>query len=237
MVEDGVEDGRDAEKPRDAVALDLLHQGDRVEPPEHDVAPADHRQEVGEPPAVDVEEGHDVERDVGLRELDGDLRVEGVEVEGPVGERDALGEPGRPARVEELGHRVLVDLRVARIGGAAGQECFVFVGGDPARLALEDDEAGPGRELGRDGLDEGREVAVEEDDLAPGVVEDVGDLARGQPDVDRVEDGARFEDAVVALEEVVGVVRDEADPVAGLDAEADQGVRQAVGSLTEGRGR
>ena len=32
---------------------------------------------------------------------------------------------------------------------------------------------------------------------------------------------------------MVGVVGDEADPVAGQDAEADEGVRQAMGSLAE----
>ena len=74
---------------------------------------------------------------------------------------------------------------------------------------------------------------MEEDDLRGGVVEDVRDLVRREPDVDRVEDGARLDDAVVGLEQVVGVEGDERHPVAGLDAELDERVGQPVRPIAE----
>jgi hypothetical protein len=74
---------------------------------------------------------------------------------------------------------------------------------------------------------------VEEDDLRAGMADDVGDLAWGQADVDGVEDRAGFEDAVVGLEKLMGVVGDEADTVARTDAQLPQRIREPVGSLAE----
>ena len=110
-----------------------------------------------------------------------------------------------------------------------GEQRLVLVVGDAARLAVEHDEdRSRSTRRARDALDERREVAVEEDDLRRGVVEDVLDLVRRQADVDRVEHGARLDHAVVRLEQVVGVEGDERHPVAGRDAELDERVGEAV---------
>jgi hypothetical protein len=66
VVEDGVEDRRHRQDARDPVALDGLDQRQRLELAEHDVLAADHRQEVGRAPAVDVEERDHVQDDVVL---------------------------------------------------------------------------------------------------------------------------------------------------------------------------
>ncbi len=65
------------------------------------------------------------------------------------------------------------------------------------------------------------------------MVEDVGDLVGREPDVDRVEDRTGLEHAVVGLEEVMGVVGDERDPVAGFDPEPGERVGQAMRPLAE----
>ena len=73
--------------------------------------------------------------------------------------------------------------------------------------ALEYHQDRPRRQAAADRFDERREVAVEEDDLRRRVLEDVPDLVRRQPDVDRIQHGARLDDAVVRLQQVVGVER------------------------------
>ena len=74
------------------MALDEGHQVARVELAEDHVATADHRQEVRRPPAVDVEERHDVEDDVVLGEPQADLGGKAVQVELAMGHRHALGQ-------------------------------------------------------------------------------------------------------------------------------------------------
>ena len=194
------------------------------------MAPADQGDEVGHAPAVDVEHRHDVEHHVVLVEAEGDLGVERVEVQRPLAERNALGEARRPARVEQLRDGVLVDLRLARLPGAAGEQGLVLVGGDPATLALHDHEPGARRQLRDDRLDKRREVPVEEDHPRARVLQDVGDLVRRKADVDRVQDGARLEHPVVALEQVVGVGGDERDAIAWPHPAVHQGVGELMRS-------
>jgi hypothetical protein len=181
-----------------------------------------------------MEERDHVEDHVLFPEPERDLRVHGVEVELTVGERDALRQARGAARVEELGGRVLVDLRVARFRRAARQERLVLVAGDAAGLAFQDHEARSRRELRDDRLHERQEVAVECHQLGTGVVEDVGDLVRGEPDVDRVQHRSGLQDAVVGLQEVVRVVGDERHSIAGLDPQPVQRVRQPMRALRIG---
>ena len=231
MVEQQVEDGGHGQQASHVVALDEIEQGARLEAAEHDVLAADHGQEVGRAPAVDVEQRDHVQDDIVLGEAQPELRVQAVQVELPVGHRHALGQSGRAARVEQLGHGVLVDVRGQRFGRGGRQERLVFELGHAARLPFDDHEARPAAELRCDLLEERGEVALEEDDLRAGVVEDVGDLVGCQADVDRVEHGARLDDAVVRLQQLVGVVGQERHPLARLDAEPEQGVGQAVRSF------
>jgi len=233
VVEQGGEDRWDGEQAGHPLAGHELHERARLEPPQHHVAPADHGEEMRRSPAVDVEQWDDVEHDVVLREPEAELGGEAVEVQLAVGHRDPLRQAGRAARVEELGHRVLVDRRMERLGRAGGEQRLVLVVSDAAGLPVEDDEGRAPGELRGDRLDERAEVGMERDDARRGMVEDVRDLRRGEADVDRVEHCPRFEDAVVRLEEVVGVVGDERDAVAGLNAEQAQRVREPVRPLGE----
>ncbi len=100
-------------------------------------------------------------------------------------------------------------------------------------LAVEHHEDRARIEPRRDGFDQGRELAVEEDDPRRGVAEDVLDLVRGEADVDRVEHRTGLDDAVVRLEQVVRVEGDERHPVAGRHAELDKRIGQPVGPQPE----
>ncbi len=116
---------------------------------------------------------------------------------------------------------------------AARKQSLVLVRGDAVEAALHDHEPRLVGKLRDQSLDQRLEVLVEEHDLRTGMAEDVGDLLGREPDVDRVQDRAGLEHAVVGLEQLVGVVGDEADSVARLDTQFDQRVRQAMGSLAE----
>ena len=177
VVQDGVEDRGHGQDPGDAMLLDRGHEGGRLEPAEHHVPAADHRQEMRRSPAVDVEQRNDVEDDVVLREAEPNLRIEGMQMQLPMRHRDTFGKARGAARVEQLGHRVLVDVRMERLRGAAGEHGLVLVGRDSAGLAFHDHEAGQVLELRGDLFDERFEVAVEEHDPGSGVADDVGDLA------------------------------------------------------------
>jgi len=131
--------------------------------------------------------------------------------------RHALGEAGCTARVEQLSDGVLVD---SGVSGQASRrkESLVFDLSDAVGRAFHDYETRLGRQLRNHGLDERLEVLVEETTSSRH-----GRRCRRflwiQPDVDRVEDRACLEHAVVRLEQLMGVVGDEADPIARRDAE------------------
>ena len=232
-MEDGVEDGRHGQDAGHLVALDRLHERHGVELAQHDVLAADHGQEVGRAPTVDVEERDNVQGNVVLGELQPDLRVQAVQVQLPVGHRHALGEAGRAAGVEQLGDLVLVDLRCEGVGRAAGQKGFVLIRGDAVGGAFHDHETWLSRQLRDYGFDDRLEILVEEDDLRACMADDVGDLLWRQADVDRVEHRPGLEHAVVGLEQLMGVVGDEADPLVRRYAQITQGVGEPVGPLTE----
>ena len=121
-----------------------------------------------------------------------ELRVQAVQVQLAMRHRrrPSAGRSSRSCRRARPSRSRRSRAGAGSVEPAASSASYSWLG-DAARLAFEDDEPRPRRQRGRDRLDERREVAVEEDDLRSGVVEDVGDLVRRQADVDRVEDGAR----------------------------------------------
>ena len=202
---------------------------------------ADHRQEMRRTPAVDVEQRDDVEDDVVLgrsRGRSGPRGCAGTARDGS-SPRPSAGpscrscRTARPRRSRRC--RGGADLTSPRRAGlrTRGRRSDPVSPCSPSSWT----KVGPRGEARRDGLDERREVAVEEDDLRGGVAEDVLDLVRRQADVDRVEDGARLDDAVVRLEQVVRVEGDERHAVAGRDAELDEGVGEPVRPEPRTRGR
>jgi hypothetical protein len=91
-----------------------------------------------------------------------------------------LGSPGRARGVAEEGSGVLVEARPVDRLGLAGDQGFVADradrSGDRPLGVRQHDEGLHGGQLRRDPLDEGREIAVEEQDRAFGVIDRVDDL-------------------------------------------------------------
>jgi hypothetical protein len=139
-----------------------------------------------------------------------------------LGELDALGQAGGAGGVE------LDDIV---IGPAHAAGVFGGVGGDPAaevrpaRMAgLELDDDGGLRKLRQQALDGLGIVGAHHQEAAAGVVEDEGDLRRGEPPVDRGEAGAGLQAAHPQDEEIVIALGQLAHPLAGADAGGDQGL-------------
>src|SRR5215469_13774939 len=76
-------------------------------------------------------------------------------------------------------------------------------------------------------------MALQEQDARPGILQDVSNLLRGQPDVERQQDGARLDDAVVGLQQAVTVGAQESDAVAGLNASLSQRACKLAHALGE----
>jgi len=130
-----------------------------------------------------------------------------VQVRAAVRVHDALRTSGRPARVVDTDRVVLrlkPVLRLAVFGGS--QELLVV-----AALAADENA------LDRSAGDEVSERFVDHERARTAVAQDVGDLVGGQPGVDRHQHSARRGHAVVRLEQLGRVRRQEGDPVASLD--------------------
>ena len=148
-----------------------------------------------------------------------------------MGEGHALGLARGAAGIKQLGDVVFVKIERQIVGGSGGQQTFVFMGRQSAGLTLDHHKMLGGGQRGLNGLDQRREILVIEKDFGGRVVEDVGDLGRGQADVDGVEDRPGLQHAVIGFQEMMGVVANERDPITFLHAEAAQGVGQFVGAL------
>ncbi len=121
---------------------------------------------------------------------------------------DALRPPGRAAGVVD-GDRVV--LRLEPVLGLAvarsREERFVCA-------AVADEE----NALDRGVVDEVGQRRVYDEHSRPGMPEDVADLVAGQPGVDRDQHGACSRDAVMRLEQLRRVERQEGDAITFLDA-------------------
>ncbi len=92
------------------------------------------------------------------------------------------------------------------------------------RAVPHDDVVADARELLRMRLECRHERVVDEQHAVLRVVHDVADLLREEPDVDRVEHGARRRHAEVELQVAVRVPRERADAIARPDAERPERV-------------
>ena len=126
--------------------------------------------------------------------------------------------PGRAARVAHGERLVLVELRVAvRVGIRAGEQLLVGV--------LDDEDVLDPRALA-ELLEQRHEAAVDDHRAVAGVVGDVGEIVRVQPEVERVQHEARARDPEVGLEVRVVVPRERGDAVASLETELVQRDRE-----------
>src|SRR3954466_10084555 len=82
-------------------------------------------------------------------------------------------------------------------------------------------------------VDRGGEVGFVEEDARLGVVQDGGELGRGEPHVDRHRDRAGEEGGVIAFEELVVIEAEVRDAVAGLDAERLEPEGEALAPFAE----
>jgi hypothetical protein len=204
----------------------------------HDEPGSRHRGREGQAPGVDVEHRHDDDHAVGAAEADrvGQAHPGRVQGDGAVGVQDALWVARRPARVAEGRRGALVDLGPVEVTLAGLlEELLVAQGAGQAAVVPvpHHDEAAHAGEAGRELREGGRERVVDEDDPVLGVVDDVLDLLREQPDVDRVQHRAEARDGEVELEVALGVPAEGRDPVPRSDAQALEDPAQPLDALAD----
>ncbi len=143
---------------------------------------------------------------------------------------DALRLAGRAGRVAERRRLALGDLRVLeRRVGRVGEELLIADRvREIGRPLPHDDVARDARQAIRDRGKARRERVIDEDHAVLSVVDHVREVVGVKADVERVQDRAGAGDREVALEVALAVPGERADPLALLDAETTERVREAV---------
>ncbi|MNT22939.1 hypothetical protein D3C72_1583410 [compost metagenome] len=154
----------------------------------------------------------------------------------------ALRVPGGARGVAQRRGRALVELGPGegRIGRRVGEQRFVageIANGRRGRLHRflvgQRVEAPDGREFFLQRLDQRRKRQVEEQDPVFRMVDDVFEMLRRQPRVDRVQHGAKAHYREVQFEMAIGVGRQRRHHAAMPDTELLQGNRQAARALAK----
>ena len=205
-VEDGGHDRRGAVELGDTVGLDAAQDLGPVDLADDDLGATHARVGVGHAPAVAVEHREGVQVDVPIGHARLPTERGGVEPDVAMGELDALGSGGGPARVVDRGRRVLVGRPRSGLGG----------GREEGLVAVVTDDEPVGRGDARQVL---RQLGVHDQDRRPAVLDDVADLGRVEPEVDRHQDPARAADPVEGREQAGGVVRHHRHPLPHPDPE------------------
>ena len=203
----------------------------RIHRPEADVRPADRGHGPRERPAVRMEHRQRPQVAGLARHRPVDEGADDVHVRVAVRDHHALRARGRAAGVVDGQRVALVDGR--RIEGG-------LLGGDE-RLVVEPPVASPFERHAMDdvrtrlphAVDRLEIVGVRTDDLRAAVPDDVGDLVRGQAEVDGDEDGADLRNRVERLELRVRIRRDVGHAVALRDAEPLEGGGPPVAAREE----
>ena len=203
--------------------LDDREEGVGREARDEGVRAAGRGHRVAGPGVGEVEHGRGVEPDVGLLEGERHLDVLGVGDDVALGEHDPLREAGGAAGVAEVDHVVLVP-----VAGGSGEG---FVPGDQVLVGVhplagagavgEDDDVLELREAVAEGREEIEVLGADKEGAQLAVVDDELELGAGEADVQGREGRARVVGGEVRLEVAVGVVGEDTDVVAGLDAEGE----------------
>ena len=233
-AEDAHPDRRHPRGDRDAFQLEVLEQrlGIEERPWKDDLRP-DHQARIGIAPRVGMEHRHDRQQRLLLGHVQAERRderlAEAVQDGRAVRVEDALGHPGRAARVAHGRRRVLVEPRVpvvVRVG--AGEQLLV---------AVLDDEDVLDRRLVGELLPERQQRLVHDQSLVAGVRGDVAEVVRVQAQVEGVKDEAAAGDPEIGLQMLVVVPAERRDAVARLQPDAFQRHRELPRSLAEVRER
>ena len=109
------------------------------------------------------------------------------------------------------------------------------MGRQPVRLGRTIEQIDPldARHVAAECLRQRQQRLLHEQESCPGIVEDVGQFGRSEPDVEGQEDAVRFEHAVVRLEQAVAVGAEERHPVATLHPFRTKCAGQARGAIGE----
>jgi hypothetical protein len=118
----------------------------------------------------------------------------------------------------------LVELRPVELIAVLSDQLVIDAGHrQRCRRLAQQYEAAVFGKLRRQALDQRNEARVEKEQAIGGMVDDVDDLVIKQPRVDRVTNGTNARDAVIQLKMAEGIPSEGAYPIAGLDAEPQQG--------------
>ena len=220
-----------------AVLLDEPVDLGRVDAAQADVRPADGGDGPRVTPAVAVEHGERPEVDAAPVQPGLDDLAERIEVRAPRMVLHALGHAGGAGRVVDGDDVHLGCDGVAVLAVRRGREELLVLGaGDVAGAWGLVDDLHVERYVGdlvAHLADGGRELGVEHEHLRLRVVEDVGDLARGEAGVDGDERRADAHWAVVRLQQRGQVGDDEGDAVASADACALQRPGEPVHAVAQ----
>ena len=166
-----------------------------------------------------------------------------VQPGGAVAVDDALGVPGRAARVAHRRGVALVHLGPLELLGLPGQQVLVeqdLLAGGAQRVEVGrggvrpgDQHVGHGGEVRQLCGQQRHQRVVDDDHPVLGVVGDVDQLLREEPDVEGVEHRTHRRHREVGLEVLDVVPLEGRDPLVAGDAEAAQSVGQLGGTATQ----
>src|SRR6266849_8256087 len=146
-------------------------------------------------PAIRVEEWNGVQLDGAVFDAKSQTDVLRMEVNISVREHYTLGIGARAAGIEKLRQRVFVDGRdVGPMRGGRLEKIFVVAWRKPWRFwsALKLAECFYFRNILAKRLDQAEKLLLNEKDRRPGIIQNVAQFARCEPDVQREQHGARF---------------------------------------------
>ena len=153
-----------------------------------------------------------------------------------MGIEHALGFAGRPGRVTHAGAGRLVDVDVAWIAAAAlEQRLVVLVLVRCRQVAERKNDDSIEVHLVPDLLEGRQQDVVHDEKSIPGVVDDVRELVRMQPEVERVDHAADGRHAEIRFEVSKVVPHQRRDAIAGLEAGVLQDSRERTRSTVEVR--
>src|SRR5208283_3588343 len=116
-----------------------------------------------------------------------------------------------------------------RSGGS--EKRVVILGGEPRRLgnAIELAEEFYGGNVFAKGFGDGEELFFDEEGSGAGIVEDVAEFCWSKTDVERKQNGAGFEHAVIGFEQAMAIAAEKRYAIAGFDP----GLAQRAGKTAD----